>query len=166
MRDTGELIHLGKLEYKKGYKTTTTTRSVVHQTANGQGHAGIAAGNPWGISSGGTIKAEGIQMANFIHELLKDLPLTIEEFRYLYVSLNQVEPDASMTPEGVESTVRYVMYLIKDAEHRQYLGQFMDMDFNLAGDVDTVITIARHPSVLQPANTKSAFGDTVHTFEL
>lgn len=152
MRDTGELIELGKLEWKKGFKAATTRSSVVHQTANGRAHAGIVGTAPWG-RTGSTTKAEGIQMANIIHELLIKLPLTIEEFRYLYLSLNQGEPDASMTPEAVESTVRYVLYLLKDAERYQYLSQFMDMDFNLMGDVDEVMVISRHPPVLQPSDT-------------
>ena len=150
MRETGKLIHLGKLEWKKGYKTVTTHGSVVHQTVNGRGHAGIAGSNPWGRPNG-TVKAQGIQMAQLIHELLKELPLTVEEFRYLYISLNQGEPDASMTLEAVESTVRYVLYLIKDETHRQHLSQFMDMDFNI--NEEGKLLIARHPSVLQPSDT-------------
>ena len=147
MRNTGELIHLGKLEYKKGYKTIITHVSAAHHVTSRGTQAALVGESPWGRQVAGTTKAEGIQMANLIYELLEKLPLTVEEFRYLYVSLNQGEATSAMTPEGVESIVRYVLYLIRDVERRKYLSQFMDMDFS--PNEEGMFVIARHPPLTE-----------------
>lgn len=128
-KEGGSLLELGKMEWKK--VATRTTTYVTNRAVNPV---------VWPGYNIGTIKNKGIEIEAMIYPVLKILPLTVEEFRYFYTMLNQVEPTAPMERDAVAYTVKYLKYLIADKERLAYLEQFLDMDFILMSDDTFQIT--------------------------
>lgn len=157
VRETGEPTELGRLEF-------APTKTVVYTAGSGV----PANGRAWGGSGthGVVVEAHakaGRNIANVVKELLVKLPLTTEEFRYLYTSLNQLEPDVAMAFHHAVDTVDYVLYLLEDSERRKFLGQFLDMDIEEAEDDRTQFVLIRHPA---PETTIAELKDTIEAITL